>query len=114
MTVGVELPDGGYLGVYCFLGEEPAYVVPVLVEMGYEWVKAEVERSLLQGGARDITTDKWETYYDLRGETSKRGDFLEDTWPPTDSCNTFHYRLRLDGSVDCLDRQCRPISYDPA
>lgn len=97
-TIGYETEDGGYVGVYCNFDGYPDHVMPILNVSSHEEVKRNVERALVQGGLRDV--ECWETYGDYRGEKSNRDEWLSEGWPCRD--NTYNYRVRIDGSVECI------------
>jgi len=96
-TIGYETPEGGYIGVYCHFDGYPDNIAPQLKQMPWEDVSLQVNRALLQGGARWLDHCEFETF----NETSHPGEWLTDMWP---SCpESYAYRKRLDGTVECFD-----------
>jgi hypothetical protein len=101
-TIGYETPDGGYIGVYVHYDSYPGNIAPQLKQMSWEDVSLQVNRAIMQNGARCLDGCELETFND--------GSPLSPTlaWP---SCpEEYAYRKRLDGSVECLNRYHSPIS----
>ena len=100
-TIGYETEDGGYVGVYCQFDGYPTHMLPILKQTPLEIVRSEVERALVEGGLRAIDFGVWETYGDAHGDRSKREEWIHQSWPC--HANEYNYRVRLDGSVECVD-----------
>lgn len=100
-TIGYEAEDGSYVGVYCQFDGYPDHMLPTLRNTSLDIIRAEVERALVEGGLRFIENGAWETYGDAHGDRTERKEWLHDTWPCTE--NEYNYRVRLDGTVECVD-----------
>lgn len=100
-TIGYETEDGGYVGVYCQFDGYPTHMLPVLKATPRERVRNEVERALVEGGLRSVDHSAWETYGDAHGDITDRDEWLQSEWPC--NANEYNYRVRLDGSVECVD-----------
>ena len=110
-TIGYELPDGGYAGCYCQFDGYHDHMLPALRSMTHEQVMIIVERGLIGAGIRYIESfDDYETYADMRGESSARDVMVRTEWPST--ANEYNYRKRLDGSVDCVNAYGTPITFE--
>jgi len=79
--------------------------------MTHEQVMIIVERGLIGGGIRYIDSfENYETYADMRDESSTREEMVHTVWPP--NANEYNYRKRLDGGVDCVNSYGTPITFE--
>ena len=75
-TIGYELPDNGYAGVYAHYDGYPSSIVPALIKLGHDGVMMAVERALLEGGFRTFGGGRIETFVEAKGQveaTSRSG-----------------------------------------
>ena len=101
-TIGYELPDNGYAGVYAHYDGYPSSIVPALIKLGHDGVMMAVERALLEGGFRTFGGGRIETFVEAKGqvEATSRSGLLRTEWP---CCSeAYNYIIRLDGSVECV------------
>jgi hypothetical protein len=108
-TIGYELPNNGYAGVYCHYDSYPDVIIPALLKLGHDGVMMAVEKALLEGGFRTFEEDGVETFVEAKGEieATHRSRLLQTEWPCKQE--VYNYIIRLDGSVECVSYGCEPV-----
>jgi hypothetical protein len=102
-TIGYELPDNGYAGIYCHYDGYPDVIVPALLKRGHDGVMMAVEKALLEGGFRFFDKTEVQTFVECHGEqeATTRFQTVLDEWPCTSE--EYNYIIRLNGTVECVN-----------
>jgi len=104
-TIGYQDSDGNFIGVYCHFDGYPSNILSKLEGLSYDTVVSEVERALVEAGGRSLKDDGFETYRDMRGETSDREEWINTKFPASfeDTSTEFTYMKLSDGSVEAIN-----------